>query len=90
MNYFQLRQRFLKVLDSYVGDLRAAEVQLSEVGRALQMHQPDVANARGVFEAIATLACVTLGERFRRQPSPVTPRKTAFGTRVQRKTARRE
>ncbi len=50
MDYFHIRQRFLQVLHSCIGDLRAVEVQLSEVGQALQMHQPDVANADSVFE----------------------------------------
>ena len=51
MEYYHFGQRFLKVSDSCVGDPRAAEVQLSEVGQALQMHQPEVANAGSVFEA---------------------------------------
>ena len=45
-----MRQRVVQVLDSRIGDLRTLEVQLSELGQALQMHQPEVANAARVCE----------------------------------------
>src|SRR5262245_54785447 len=49
-DYFHLGQLFLKVSDARIGDLRAAEVQLPEVGQALQIHQPGVASAGRLFK----------------------------------------